>query len=90
MEKSNEERSKKAEAFICVNTETGNEEEIVNFLQGIDGVEYADIVYGVWDIIAKVSAPTRDALTRLITEDIRGNGFVRSTLTMIVVDSLAT
>ena len=88
MEKRNEEKSKKSEAFICVNTEIGSEEKTLNFLQGLGGVEYANIVYGVWDIIAKVSAPTRNDLTRLITEDIRENGFVRSTMTMIVVAPL--
>ncbi len=72
------------EAFVLVNAEIGEEDETLNFLKSLEGVEYAHIVYGVWDIVAKVSAPTMDELKKLITKEIRGNGYVRSTLTMIV------
>jgi len=85
MKKRNEEINRKTEAFVCVNTEMGDEEETLSFLQGLPGVDEAKLVYGVWDIVAKVSAPNRDELTKLITEDIRGNNSIRSTLTMMVV-----
>lgn len=84
MEIINEVMNEKPEAFVLVNAELGEEDEALNFLKSLEGVEYAYIVYGVWDIVAKVSALTMDELKKLITKEIRGNGYVRSTLTMIV------
>jgi DNA-binding Lrp family transcriptional regulator len=43
-------------------------------------------VYGVYDIVAKVSADTMDKLKEIVTWKIRRLDKVRSTLTMIVVE----
>ena len=86
----NKERSEKSEAFICVNAEIGDEDEALKFLRSLSQVDEAEIVYGVWVIVAKVSAPTMDGLKELITKDIWGNGYVRSTLTMIIERPLGT
>lgn len=84
----NEAINKKAEAFVLINTQLGEEDEALNFLKGLESVEYAHILYGIWDIMTKVSAPTMDDLKRLITKDIRGNGYVCSTRTLIVDKSI--
>jgi DNA-binding Lrp family transcriptional regulator len=44
------------------------------------------VVYGVYDIVAKVEADTMDKVKQTITWSIRKIDKVRSTLTMIVVD----
>jgi DNA-binding Lrp family transcriptional regulator len=73
-----------AEAFVLINTEIGAEEEVLKKLAGIDGVKEACMVYGVYDIIAKIEAEDLDRLKDIVTWRIRRLDKVRSTITMIV------
>jgi len=75
------------EAIVLINTDIGAEEEVLNQLMNVEGVREAHIVYGVYDIIAKVEAPTTEKLKEIITSNIRKIPKVRSTLTMIVVET---
>ncbi|MHA2497452.1 MAG: Lrp/AsnC ligand binding domain-containing protein, partial [Candidatus Hodarchaeales archaeon] len=50
-------------------------------------VKEAYMVYGVYDIVARVEAAEMDVLKTIILTEIRGLESVRSTLTMIVVES---
>lgn len=74
-------------AFVMINAEIGSEEEVVKELRKVEGVEEAYIVYGVYDILAKVEADSIDKLKDIITWHVRRLNKVRSTLTMIVVKS---
>jgi len=73
-------------AFVLINTEIGSEADVLKDLKKIDGVEEAFSVYGVYDIIAKVSADTMDKLKEIVTWRIRRLDKVRSTLTMIIIE----
>jgi len=73
-------------AFVLINAEIGAEEEVVKELMKVEGVEEAYIVYGVYDVIAKVKAENLEKLKETITWRIRRLDKVRSTLTMIVVE----
>ncbi|MEM1546281.1 MAG: Lrp/AsnC ligand binding domain-containing protein [Candidatus Methanomethylicia archaeon] len=73
-----------AEAFILINTEIGAEEEVLKKLKSIDGVKETCMVYGVYDIIAKIEAEDLDKLKDIVTWRIRRLDKVRSTITMIV------
>ncbi|MCS7095638.1 MAG: Lrp/AsnC ligand binding domain-containing protein [Candidatus Bathyarchaeota archaeon] len=73
-------------AFVLINTEIGSETEVVKELRKIEGVEEAYPVYGVYDIVAKVSADTMDKLKEIVTWRIRRLDKVRSTLTMIIIE----
>lgn len=50
------------QAFVLINSEIGAEEEVLNTLRSMESVKEAYIVYGVYDIIARVerviSTPT--------------------------------
>lgn len=72
-------------AFVLINTEIGAEEEILQELRKISNVKEAYVVYGVYDIIAKVEAENMDKLKEIISWKIRRLDKVRSTLTMLVV-----
>ncbi|MFN3267722.1 MAG: Lrp/AsnC family transcriptional regulator [Zestosphaera sp.] len=74
------------EAVVLINTNIGTEEEVMNELLKIEGVSEAYIVYGVYDIVVKIKAPTTEALKEIISSKIRKISNVRSTLTMIVVE----
>ncbi len=75
------------EAIVLINTDIGTEEEVLSILEEIEGVTEAHIVYGVYDIVTKVRADTTEALKEIISSKIRKIPKVRSTLTMIVVES---
>jgi DNA-binding Lrp family transcriptional regulator len=75
-----------AEAFVLINTEVGGENEVLKALIGVEGVEEAYIVYGIYDVVAKVRAPDIESLKTIVTTNIRKLPKVKSTLTMIVVE----
>ncbi len=74
-------------AFVLINAEIGSEEEVLSGLKNVEGVEEAYAVYGVYDIVAKIRADTMDRLKEIVTWHIRRLNKVRSTLTMIVIES---
>jgi DNA-binding Lrp family transcriptional regulator len=78
-------------AFVLINTEIGSESDVLKDLRKVEGVDTASThaVYGVYDIIAKVSADTMDRLKEIVTWKVRRLDKVRSTLTMIVVEEPA-
>ncbi len=71
-------------AIVILNTDIGKENEVAEEMSKIPGVEASQVVYGVYDIVAKVSSDTNDLLESLIMKRIRQVPFVRSTLTLIV------
>ncbi len=74
------------EAIVLINTNIGAEEEVMNELLKIEGISEAYIVYGVYDIVVKIKAPSTETLKEIISSKIRKISNVRSTLTMIVVE----
>jgi len=74
-------------AFVLINAEIGSEEEVLKELQKVEGVQEAYVVYGVYDVVAKIRADTMDKLKDVVTWHVRRLNKVRSTLTMIVVET---
>jgi len=54
-------------AFVLINTEIGAEEEILNELNKVPNVKEAYIVYGLYDIVAKVEAESMNKLKEVIS-----------------------
>jgi len=75
-------------AFIFINSEVSSEDEVVEALRKIENVKEAYVVYGVYDIVAKVDADTVGRLKEVIASKVRRVSGVRSTLTMIVVQGI--
>jgi DNA-binding Lrp family transcriptional regulator len=75
-------------AFVLINAEIGSESNVLNELKTVEGVKEAYSVYGVYDVIAKISASTMDKLKDIVTWRVRRLNNVRSTLTMIVIDRI--
>ncbi len=73
-------------AFVLINADLGAEEQLVKELKGIENVREVYVVYGVYDIVAKVEADAMEKVKETITWKIRRLDRVRSTLTMIVVE----
>ena len=73
-------------AFVLINVESGAEQEVVDELKKIEGVEEAYFSYGVYDIITKIKADSMERLKDMVTRKVRALGRVRSTLTLIMME----
>ncbi len=71
-------------AFVLLTVEIDFEEDVLKVLKGIPGVKESFRVYGVYDIIIKVEADTREDLKET-GRKIRQMEKVRSTLTIRVI-----
>ena len=74
-----------ATAFVLINAEIGAENDVLKDLKTIPEIKEAHMVYGVYDIIARVETDSMQDLKDTISWKIRRLDKVRSTLTMIVV-----
>ena len=63
--------------------ETGSEEEVIDELKKIDEVKNVYFVYGVFDVVAKIEAPSSEKLKNTITWKIRRLEKIRSTQTLM-------
>ena len=78
-------------AFVLVNTELSFDIEIIGKIKDILGSE-KDIeyeiqgVYGIYDIVLKISSNNEEKLRVIITNKIRKIDKVQSTLTMKVIE----
>ena len=73
-------------AFVLINVESGSEEEVLEQIKKLEGVEEAYFSYGVYDIIAKIKSETMAKLRETITQKMRTISKVRSTLTLIMME----
>ncbi|WP_062662341.1 Lrp/AsnC family transcriptional regulator [Aeropyrum camini] len=73
------------EALVAINVDVGKEDEVFNKLLEMPEVKEVFMVYGIYDIIALVEAPTMDQLRETITGKIRKIDGVKMTLTMVIV-----
>ena len=77
--------------YILINSDLGSDMEIIKQIKEIldsePSVRYeVQGVYGVYDIIIKITADTKDRLRSIITNKIRKIDKVYSTLTMMVIE----
>ena len=72
-------------AFVFINTEPASMPEVLKEVKAVEGVEEAEMVYGVYDIVAKVKVETMDKLKQIITYHIRRLDKVLATQTLLVV-----
>jgi DNA-binding Lrp family transcriptional regulator len=73
-------------AFVLINTQIGSEEDVLKYLRNLEEVEEAHIVYGVYDIVAKVTAEDINKLRDIVTMKIRKMNKIMSTTTMVVIE----
>jgi DNA-binding Lrp family transcriptional regulator len=72
--------------FVLINADLGAEEQLVKDLKSTENVKDVYVVYGVYDIVARIEGETMEKVKETITWKIRRLDRVRSTLTMIVVE----
>ena len=77
--------------YILINSDLGSDVEIIQKIKQIldseSSIKYeVQGVYGVYDIIVKITASSMDLLRSIITNKIRKIDKVYSTLTMMVIE----
>ncbi len=76
-------------AYVLLNSDLGSDSSIINevkqVLQDEDVKFEVQGVYGVYDIVLKLSSDSAENLRAIITDKIRKIGKVQSTLTMMVI-----
>ena len=73
-------------AYVLINVESGSEDDVLNELKSIEGVEEAYFSYGVYDLITRIKSDTMENLKDMVTRKIRTLNKVRSTLTLIMME----
>jgi len=78
-------------AYILINSDLGTDVSIIKYLNKILSEEKdiqfeVDGVYGVYDIIVKLTSENGETLRGIITNKVRTIAHVQSTLTMMVID----
>ena len=78
-------------AYVLLNSDLGSDESIItevkSILEGESEIKYeVQGVYGVYDIVLKLTADDTNILRSVITNKIRKIGKVQSTLTMMVIE----
>ncbi len=74
-------------AYVLITCELGYEDQIVNDLGKLAGVD-ATRLAGAYDIIAKVNAESTESLTKIIGLDIKNLSRIQLTLTLIVNEGI--
>ena len=78
-------------AYVLINSDLGTDESIISKIKEIledeKDIEFTTQgVYGIYDIVLKISSDDTDILRNVITYKIRKINKVQSTLTMMVVE----
>lgn len=74
------------EAYVLINVESGTEEQVLNQLKPF--IQEAYISYGVYDLVVKVKAETIDGIKDSVIRKIRTIANVKSTLTLIILQTI--
>ncbi|MCF7798291.1 Lrp/AsnC ligand binding domain-containing protein [Candidatus Woesearchaeota archaeon] len=71
-------------AYLLINVEKDKEQELYETINGYEEVIGSHIIFGEWDIIAKVEIENSEALGTFILDKIRPLDGVAMTSTLIV------
>jgi DNA-binding Lrp family transcriptional regulator len=73
-------------AYVLINCDLGAEEKVITELKSVGRVKEMHGVFGAYDIIAKVEAPSSEMVRDIITSRIRRIDRIRSTLTLMGIE----
>jgi len=76
-----------AMAYVLINCDLGYEEQIIEELKHISDVKEVHGTFGAYDILAKLESANGETLRETIMWKIRKMGRVKSTLTLIGIES---
>jgi len=74
-------------AFVLITCEVGTTDKVIKKLQMINEIKEVTPVWGAYDVIAKVTAPTKEELRDAIRKKIRTTDNIRTTNSLMVTES---
>jgi len=72
-------------AIVLVNLSPGTEESSISSLRKTPGITAVYQTYGIYDLLVMVEGPDEQSVKGVITEKLRANPGILSTITMKVV-----
>lgn len=73
-------------AYVLFNVESNSEDQVLKDVRALAGVLEACVVYGVYDLVAKIEAASMTELKELVIHRLRMITNVKTTLTLILVE----
>jgi DNA-binding Lrp family transcriptional regulator len=73
-------------AYVLFNVESNSEDQVLKDVRAVDGVQEAYVVYGVYDLAARIEATSMTELKELVSRRLRMITNVKTTLTLILVE----
>jgi DNA-binding Lrp family transcriptional regulator len=73
-------------AYVLFNVESNSEDQVLKDVRAVDGVQEAYVVYGVYDLVARIEAASMTELKELVSQRLRMIANVKTTLTLILVE----
>ena len=70
-------------AFVLITTKAGKEKEVKELLEKYEQVKEVQIVYGDFDMVAKIEAKTMDELNNVILDKVRNIPEISITSTLV-------
>ncbi len=74
-------------AFVLITCDVGTTDKVIKKLQMINEIKEVTPVWGSYDVIAKVTAPTKEELRDAIRKKIRTTDNIRTTNSLMVTES---
>ncbi|MEM4714341.1 MAG: Lrp/AsnC ligand binding domain-containing protein [Candidatus Nanoarchaeia archaeon] len=71
-------------AYVLIRADAGAEREVLESLLDLDEVEEVELIYGEWDLIAKINIDDLEKLSDFLLLTIRTIKGVKQTSTLIV------
>jgi len=72
-------------AFVLVSCEAGTTDTVTKKLQMMDEIKEVTLVWGAYDLVTKITAPTIETL-KTIKQKIRTTNNVRMTVTLLLTE----
>ena len=73
-------------AYVFLTVKRGGENTVADVLGAMEGVRDVALLYGEYDVIAKIERPTMEELQKFLVKDVRKIEGVDKTSTMIATD----
>ena len=72
-------------AFVLIETAVGKTRDVVQALEGTNGIKSVDVVTGPYDIIAVVEADDLASVGNMVTSNVHAIGGIQRTVTCLAV-----
>ena len=70
-------------AFVLLNTELGQESNIIEALEGVEEITKIHSLYGIYDLIIEMEAESMDKVKEIVFNRVRRLENVKSTITLL-------